>query len=75
MKKILTATGIAALLGVTLAWAAAPDFAAVDVNGDLALTYEELSAAMPDLTQDAFLAADTNADGVLDAEEYAAMTS
>jgi hypothetical protein len=36
---------------------------------------EEAVAAMPDLTEDAFAAADTDADGSLNADEFAAMSN
>ncbi|MCB1350480.1 MAG: EF-hand domain-containing protein [Paracoccaceae bacterium] len=43
-----------------------------DTDGDGMVTLEEFTAAYPDLTAEAFDAADTNADGMLDADEIAA---
>lgn len=43
-----------------------------DVDGDGMVTMEEFAAAYPDLTEDTFVMADTNADGALDADEIAA---
>ena len=54
---------------------AAPAFAIVteiDTDGDGAYSLAEVQTAMPDMTFDAFNALDTNADGLLDAEEVAA---
>lgn len=45
-----------------------------DTDGDGMVTMEEFAAAWPDLAEDAFVAADTNADGALDADEIAAAT-
>ncbi|MEL6278402.1 MAG: hypothetical protein AAF661_09040 [Pseudomonadota bacterium] len=73
MKKTLTVLALGGMFVASATIAAIPDFAVVDVNSDLAITYEELLAAMPDVTEDAFLSADANGDGVLNAEEYAAL--
>lgn len=43
-----------------------------DTDGDGAYSMAEMQAAMPDLTEDQFTMFDTNADGVVDAEELAA---
>jgi len=48
------------------------DFTKVDSDGDGRVTFEELIAAMPGVTEDKFKAADTNGDGALSSEEYAA---
>lgn len=45
---------------------------AADTNGDGLLTIDEVQAAMPDVSVDAFNAMDTNADGALDAAEVEA---
>ena len=45
---------------------------ALDADGDGVITYEEMLAAVPTVTEEAFIAIDTNGDGTLDAEEYAA---
>lgn len=46
--------------------------ASPDLDGDGMVTMEEFVAAYPDLTDEAFIAADANADGVLDETEIAA---
>lgn len=43
-----------------------------DTDGDGMVSFEEASAAMPDMTEETFSAADANGDGMLDAEEIAA---
>lgn len=43
-----------------------------DTDGDGMVSMEEFAAAWPELAEDAFLAADTNADGALDEDEIAA---
>ncbi|MDV7145515.1 EF-hand domain-containing protein [Tropicimonas sp. TH_r6] len=42
-----------------------------DTDGDGVFSMDELKAAYPDLTEDTFSVVDTNADGVIDAEELA----
>lgn len=41
----------------------------VDTDGDGLLSYNELLAAHPDMTEENFVAIDTNADGAVDADE------
>ena len=65
MKKIILA--IVATTFSTAAFAA--DFATVDVNQDGAVSKEELSAAMPDVDTNVFLAADTDQSGSMSEEE------
>ncbi|GGH17763.1 EF hand [Cribrihabitans marinus] len=43
-----------------------------DANGDGMLTIDEVQAAFPEVTADAFAAMDVNADGALDEEEITA---
>lgn len=43
-----------------------------DVDGDGLVSMDEFAAAYPDLGEDAFMVADANADGALDADEIAA---
>ncbi|MGO4914996.1 EF-hand domain-containing protein [Pseudogemmobacter sp. W21_MBD1_M6] len=43
-----------------------------DTDGDGVYSMDELMAAFPDLTEDAFTGADANEDGMLDAEELKA---
>lgn len=51
--------------------AAAFAMSRADVDGDGAMSLEEFLGGYPELTAVDFEAADTNADGVIDAEEFA----
>lgn len=51
---------------------AASAMEALDTNGDGVVSYEEMLAAVPTVTEEAFITIDTNGDGTLDADEYAA---
>jgi hypothetical protein len=53
------------------AGAAGAQSASVDVNGDGMYSFPEVQAAMPEMTQDAYVALDMNGDGLLDADEIA----
>lgn len=44
----------------------------LDADGDGLVSYEEMLAAVPTVTEETFSAIDTNGDGTLDADEYAA---
>lgn len=75
MNKIaLTALFALGLSGAAMAQAAT-DFASVDtdLNGSVSLT--EAQVAWPDLTEEAFTAADTDGNGELSAEEYEAFVT
>jgi len=50
--------------------AAEMEFDKVDANADGTLTFEEVAAAMPDMNEDQFKAADTDGDGVLSKPEW-----
>lgn len=73
MKTVLTT--IAALTMTAAAYAAVPDFATVDADGNGTISMDELKAAIPDISPDKVQAADANGDGQLDQQEYAALTS
>ena len=74
MKKIVLALGIATLS--TSAFAAGEmDFAVVDANADSLVSLEEATAAGWEWTQEQFTAADTDADGSLNADEFAAASA
>lgn len=75
MKKTLLTSVIAlGFTGAVFAQATAPtDFASVDTNMDTAISLEEAQVAWPDLTAEAFAAADTDGNGSLSAEEYNAL--
>jgi opacity protein-like surface antigen len=57
-----------AVLALTTGAAFAQD---LDADGDGSVTYEEATALYPDMTEEDFAEADTNDDGVLDADEVA----
>ncbi|NDW54070.1 EF-hand domain-containing protein [Aliiroseovarius sp. PrR006] len=65
--KLATLTSAIVLTAATAAFAEG-----LDANGDGMVTIEETVAMYPDVTAETFSTADTNDDGVLDAEELAA---
>ncbi len=67
MKKLTLA---AAFVLAGISGAMAQDM--IDANEDGMITLDEIMAIYPDVTEDAFIQADTNSDGVLDADELAA---
>lgn len=67
MKKTLMT--MTALFSLSLPLAA---MEAVDADDDGLVTLEELQAVHTDITEEQFTALDVNADGSLDADEYAA---
>lgn len=78
MNKLATlaaaALAVAAFGSVAIAQDSGTDkFAAADGNKDSAVTWEEAAAAFPTLTEDLFKKADANADGKLDASEFASL--
>ena len=68
--KIIAAT-LALTLGAGAAVAQDMDMSA-DTNGDGAFSYEELLTVHPDLSEQTFLAIDTDANGAISPEEMAA---
>lgn len=74
MKRTILSLSILALgTGTAFAQMDAPDFATLDADQSGLLSFEEVTAAWPALTVDAFGAVDANADGTLDEEEFAAL--
>ncbi|MGX9354370.1 hypothetical protein ACS3SW_04180 [Roseobacteraceae bacterium S113] len=70
IRKILTS---ATLLAFTSpAWAMNDGMAALDTDGDGLLSLIEVQTVFPEVTGDAFLTMDTNADGMLDGDEITA---
>lgn len=72
MKKIvLTSLFALGLSGAAMAQAAT-DFVSVDTDASGGVSLTEAQVAWPDLTEEAFAAADTDGNGELSAEEYEA---
>lgn len=67
MKKTLSLASTA-VLAATLAQAATME--ELDTNADGMVTFDEIQAAMPDVTEEVFTLADANQDGMIDVEEY-----
>ncbi|MET4127595.1 EF-hand domain-containing protein [Roseovarius sp. MBR-6] len=72
MKRTLTATMIALTLPMA---ALAADFDTLDGDSDGYVSMAEFQEALPGLSADAFLSADSNADGALSPEEVSAAQS
>ncbi len=71
MKKLLVSVLVLGLGASTAAMAqAASDFATVDADASGDVTLTEAQTVWADLTQEAFAAADANADGKVDQAEY-----
>ena len=70
MKKPLIT--LVTALGLTAAGMALADD--IDTDGDGLLSFDEVLAAHPDLTEDAFAAMDGNGDGQLDEDEVKTAT-
>ncbi len=60
-------------IGALPALAQDPD-AAIDVNGDGFYSFPELMVVYADMTEEGFSTIDTNGDGLIDMEEFAAAT-
>ncbi len=73
MKTILATLAFAALVSPALAQMA--DFATVDADGSGTVTWEEVQAAMPDVTEDQFKAADADGSGDLSQDEFASLSA
>jgi hypothetical protein len=70
MKKILITVAAIGLSTAAFAQAAAPTFATADADTSGGVSLAEAQTVWPDLTQEAFTAADTSADGQLDQAEF-----
>lgn len=76
MKKIiLSSLVVLGLSTAAFAQAAAPDFATIDADVSGGVSLAEAQVALPDLTEEAFTAADLDANGELSAEEFATLTA
>lgn len=74
MKKLLLS--VATLIGLSAAGAAVAqgvDFASVDVDGNGAISFEELQAVLPNITPEDFAVLDTDGDGALSPEEFSVL--
>lgn len=65
MKKIV----IQAATVIALTATALSAQSEIDADGDGVLSYNELLAAHPSMTEENFIAIDTNSDGAVDADE------
>jgi hypothetical protein len=74
MNRILATLAVLAFASPAFAQAA-PDFATADADASGTVTWEELQAAAPNVTEDKFKAADADGSGDLSAEEFAAATA
>lgn len=74
MKKIILSSLVVLGLSTAAFAQAATDFATVDADASGGVSLVEAQAAWPDLTEEAFTAADLDGNGELSPEEYAALT-
>jgi len=75
MKKIIVSSLVVLGLSTAAFAQAATDFATIDADASGGVSLAEAQVAWPDLTQEAFTAADTDANGDLSAEEYDALAA
>ena len=72
MKKLLVSVLVLGLASSAALDQSASDFATVDADKDGAVTLTEAQTVWATLTEEAFKAADTNADSKVDQAEYEA---
>ena len=70
MKKIILSSLVVLGLSTAAFAQAATDFATIDADASGGVTLVEAQVAWPDLTEEAFTAADTDANGELSVDEY-----
>lgn len=75
MKKIVLSSLLVLGLSTAAFAQAATDFASVDTDTSGGISLAEAQVAWPDLTEEAFTAADLDASGELSAEEYDAVVA
>lgn len=75
MQKIILSTLVVLGLSSAAFAQAATDFATVDADASGGVSLTEAQAAWPELTAEAFTAADIDANGELSAEEYATVAT
>lgn len=74
-KSIVAAVLFGALTASSAVLAQDVTFDAADSNQDGFVSFEEISAVMPDLSEDAFKSADTDQDNLLNPDEFEAIQS
>ncbi|SFV37439.1 hypothetical protein SAMN05216456_2923 [Devosia crocina] len=74
MKKIVLSSLIVLGMSGAAFAQAATDFASVDTDMSGGVSFVEAQAAWPDLTEEAFAAADVDGTGELTPEQYAALS-
>ena len=70
MKLTIKTSAVALILGLTPMGLMAQE--GMDANGDGVFSYDEMLVAIPELTEETFIAIDVSGDGLVDPEEYAA---
>ena len=75
MKKIILSSLVVLGLSTAAFAQAATDFATIDADASGGVTLVEAQVAWPDLTEEAFTAADTDANGELSVDEYDALVA
>jgi hypothetical protein len=75
MKKIVLSSLVVLGLSTAAFAQAATDFVSVDTDTSGGISLAEAQVAWPDLTEEAFTAADLDASGELSAEEYDALVA
>jgi Ca2+-binding EF-hand superfamily protein len=72
-KSLAAAVLFGAVTASTAVFAQGVSFDVVDSDRDGFVSFEELNALMPDVSEDAFKAADANQDNLLDQAEFKAV--
>ncbi|WP_305986626.1 hypothetical protein [Roseibium sp. MMSF_3544] len=72
-KRLTAALLIGAFTASTAALAQSMSFETIDSNQDGFVSFEEITAAVPTMSEDVFKAADANQDNLLDPSEFAAV--
>jgi hypothetical protein len=67
---VLSSLVVLGLSGTAFAQAAVPDFATLDADANGSVSLSEAQVAFPNLTPEAYSAADTDADGELSSDEF-----
>jgi hypothetical protein len=75
MKKIVLSSLVVLGLSTAAFAQAATDFASVDTDTSGGISLAEAQVAWPDLTEEAFTAADTDGNGELSVAEYDALVA